>query len=161
MAAAREILTRRIGPLPTWGWLAAGAGGLIVGRVLLRRRGGAVAPAPTFGVVGDSFPVGLGESALPVDVTGRAPVAFDEALPFEPIGFESVFFPDGGFPGTEPLPTPTSVVTGTATLAVGCDKPTRRPIWGGYADAPRRFCPQGWHLALTGRCAGNCVPNVG
>lgn len=160
MATAREVLTRRIGPLPTWAWLAAGAGGIIVSRVLLRRRGGA-APAPSFGAIGDSFPVGLGESALPVDVTGRAPGGFDEALPAEPIGFEFLDFPIGGLPGTEPLPTPSSVVTGTPTQPVGCTRPTRQPIYGGYADAPNRFCPQGWHLALTGRCIGRCIQNVG
>lgn len=162
MATLRATLTRKIGPLPLWAWGGAVVGGVVVSRVLLRRRGAPAAgeaPAPNFLTVGEAMPIGLGESALPVDVTGRAPEPFFEAFPSEPIGFEALDFPGGGFGfDVAPTPSPTTVVAGTA--AAGCVGPTLPAGFRRYPDAPNRFCPHGWHLALRGPCAGKCVPST-
>lgn len=151
-------LRRKVGPLPLWGWLAAGAGGLVIAR-WLRNRHPAGAPAPlSLAAVGESMPIGLGESAVPYDVTGRAPEAALDFTTAEPLGFE----PTGFFGGAQGFVSQPAAATATVSVAArGCSKPVRPAMFGGYPDAPRRFCPQGWHLAVVGPCVGKCVPNEG
>lgn len=75
-----EALQTDIGPLPLWGWLAAGAAGVGVG-VALRRRSGA-------GVEETRAPVG--SVGTPVSlIQGAAPVATGDAAPLTNLKWRS------------------------------------------------------------------------
>lgn len=167
MPDIKATLTRKIGPLPVWGWVGVVAGGVFVGRKLL----GGKAGGATSILSGASAPAetGFGESALPVDVTGRA--AVDVApTPVQP-GYDSLpidytglggfdVFPDMSA-STPVTPQPATTTAGGGVLVRPCTRETKVPGLGRYADAPNRECPQGWHLnriPLT-PCFGYCVRN--
>lgn len=169
MPDIKAILTRKVGPLPVWAWGGVVIGGAFVGRKILARSGGSV--GASIAGTRDLAETGFGESALPVDVTGRAPVMgvpesdFGDFLPIP----EPIFFSDSGGIGFDVPPTPTPVVTpapgpttgGILTVSKPCTKPHKPPKLGGYPDAPNRECPQGWHLNRVPftPCYGWCVPN--
>lgn len=162
----KATLTRKIGPLPVWAWGGVVIGGAFVGRKILAKSGGAA----TASIAGTSnlAETGFGESAVPYDVTGRAPTSMEtpatDFADFLPIP-EPIFYSDSGGIGFDVPPTPTPVVTpstgGILTTTKPCTKTHLKPKLGGYPDAPNRECPQGFHLnrvPLT-PCFGWCVPN--
>lgn len=129
-------LNRRIGPLPIWGWGAAGLAGVGIAWWLRRRPSAGGEVLSTAPDLAAADIIGGSTDLYPVDVTGAPPV---------------YSFP---IPSPSPIPSPAPVpVTGG-----GCTKPTKP------ADCKRwapRCCPNGWHVAQSGPCAGRCVPNVG
>lgn len=166
MADIKATLTRKIGPLPVWGWAAVVVGGVYVGRRFL---GGSKSPATSIlsGGGSSTTDTGFGESALPVDVTGRA--ATDVAPTPIPSGYDTLpidyFPPDlGGLLPDPAASTPITPAPATTTAVGGvrpCSKATKQPGLGRYADAPNRECPQGWHLNRIPftPCFGYCVQN--
>ena len=162
MPKIKEVLTRKIGPLPVWAWGGVVVGGAFVGRKILARQG-----APTASIAGTSnlAETGFGESALPVDVTGRAaevatiPEAdFGDFLPI-PSFYDIPYLGDEQF---DVPPTPTTGAPSTGgTITKTCTKLHLQPKLGGYPDAPNRECPKGFHLNRVPftPCYGWCVPS--
>ncbi len=60
---AKEIITRKIGPLPVWGWVAAIAGGVFVFRMMT---GGDSQPAETYPPISTDIPADE-EARLTID----------------------------------------------------------------------------------------------
>lgn len=149
-------LKKKVGPFPVGVWLLIGGAGIAIAVVVRRRTStaelaepelfeedlaGAAASQP-FGV-----PIGGGAGGdffdFPTSLPPETPPpVIPPPLPEEP-------------PPPEPPPPPPPSPT------VGCTKPTKPAILGGYKSAPNRFCPVGWHMAVQGPCAGMCIPNVG
>lgn len=147
MANVAAVLKRKVGPLPVGGWLAAGAGGVLIGRKLLARRSSSSEGGPVVVTAGDSIdpydalPLDTASTALPVDVTGRDPEAEDPSAAY-----------GGGF---DPLPTPDTGEGGAVKYCIGPDGvrivktypdlPCRdQPGATPPTSKPRR-CPTGYH----------------
>ncbi len=158
MVDLKATLTRKVGPLPVWAW-----GGIAgVGLIVARKAGWIRTKAPA----GDS--------------TGAAPDTVADGGPIEPPASVDYWGGDGAalLPGVggEVLPpgvvaldpgtysVPELVPAGvrpSGSFVPPCSRPHRQPQLGGYAGAPNRECPQGWHLnrvPLT-PCFGYCVEN--
>jgi hypothetical protein len=168
MPDLKATLVRKFGPLPLWGWIGVVGGGVYVGRKYLGKSKGGATSILRGGTDSTGTATGFGESALPVDVTGRAatdvaamPLGIDAGYTGLPIpgdlgGFQ--IQPDIFSSTVTPQPSTTTAV---AITAGGCQKPHKRAMLGAYPDAPNRECPQGWYLdrvPLT-PCFGWCVPS--
>lgn len=163
MPGLKETLTRKVGPLPVWAWGAAGIGGLLAARYLKTRQAAQV-PTTGAGTAGDTFASGMGDSAIPVDVTGRAPL-----MSYSEVGGggypvpEPIFYPDPGLTATDGVPPTPDIAPRPVPVFQPpvYGKPTKPAGLGLYPDAPNRECPLGWHKAVSGPYRGLCIPNVG
>lgn len=172
MAGLKATLTRKVGPLPVWAWGAAGLGGVALSYYLKRRADVATVatvPMTGAGTAGDTFPSGFGDSAIPVDTTGPAPLPDpgDVGGGGYPVP-EPIFIPDPNYTGGDVPPTP-DVAPRPEPIFQPPQPPVKVPpvsqpwlpaIQGGYASAPNRECPLGWHKATSGQYAGKCIQNV-
>lgn len=103
---------RRIGGLPAWAWVAAIAGGLIVGFLFLRRADAAVDSEGTGSAAGPAArPPGGGAGA------GLLPPELLEALGLTQPEFYGGGGDSGGTATGSSDPTPTSAATTTASVA--------------------------------------------
>jgi hypothetical protein len=164
----KATLTKKVGPLPLWGWVGVVGGGVYIGRKYLGKSGGGATSILSGGNDSTGTATGFGESALPVDVTGRAAVDV-AAMPLGIAGYDSLPIPTdlGGYDilpdisSSTVTPQPATTTAAPPIVNAGCTKPHKPMRLGAYPDAPHRECPQGWHanrIPFT-PCFGWCVPN--
>lgn len=138
MVDIKATLTRKVGPLPVWGWLVAGgAVFLIVKR--LHPAGASSTATDTTGSAPDSVASG-GSGSLggsPIDYTTSGDGAEVSGFGAVDTGAGVVTAPTDGGPG--PQPVPSSVLAGP------------RPATGVWHVIPGG-CPPGFHMS-NGKCA--------
>lgn len=149
-------LTKKVGPLPVGAYVLIGGVGL-AGIYYYRKRasgGGEDAYSFNENEGDDVYGVPI-ESPEDEYAPSTPPPAFSAPpgtggfiltpLPYDPII---------GAPDEEPAP---DVRVPVAT----CQEQTLPARRGAYPSAPNRDCPQGWHRAVNGPCAGHCIRNRG
>jgi len=106
MPDIKEILTRKIGPLPTYAWGGVGIGGILIARRVLSKQDASGGLKPTE----DGF-ISLFDGAFPVDVTGRADVPGQDPFISDPFFEPAPTPPPDPIPEVPPTPPPTPLPT--------------------------------------------------
>jgi hypothetical protein len=151
MADLKAIVTRKVGPLPLWGWVLAG--GVVFYVVRKRATGQALGGTP-----GEGGGIGAGAPEIPttegeagtVDYYGGDGGGGYGAPLYD--GDPSVVGVGGGSAGV-----PAEVPVPGASTSSARRNPVQiiRPTAGIFGQEGNRLCPPGWHYSVV---AGGCVP---